>query len=181
MPLPAKAYDEYDNVLFCSSFSKSLVPGFRIGWVSAGKYHDQVQKLKYSENVSTNGLLQDTIGRFLESSHYNSHIKKLRHFAQSQVIKYRNAIRNYFPGEVKISCPAGGYSLWIELPANVNSLDLLRESLKSGIGFCPGQIFSASNHYQNYIRLNCCPLWTKRIDDSLQLLGKLVHSLGSKK
>jgi DNA-binding transcriptional MocR family regulator len=176
-PLPAKAYDTYNNVLFCSSFSKSLVPGFRIGWVAAGKYQAQIERLKFAENISTNGLLQDTIGRFLESGQYNAHIKKLRQFAQSQTTRYRNAIIGYFPEEVKISTPAGGYSLWIELPANINALEVQREALKFGIGFCPGQIFSASNHFQNFMRINCCPMWSIKIDGSLKTLGNLVHKI----
>ena len=178
-PLPAKAYDTYNNVLLCSSFSKSLVPGFRIGWVAGGKYHAEIEKLKFSANISTNGLLQDTIGRFLESGNYPSHIKKLREFAQLQVIRYRAAIQEYFPASVKISCPKGGYSLWIELPENLNALVLQREALKHGIGFCPGQIFSASDHYKNCIRINCCPLWSIKIADALKMLGKLVHALSN--
>lgn len=176
-PLPAKAYDTYDNVLFCSSFSKSLIPGFRIGWVTAGKYQAQIERLKFAENISTNGLLQDTIGRFLETGEYNAHIKKLRQFAQAQTTRYRNAILEYFPDDVNISVPAGGYSLWVELPENVNALELQREALKFGIGFCPGQIFSAANHYRNFMRINCCPLWSTKIEESLKTLGKLVKSI----
>jgi DNA-binding transcriptional MocR family regulator len=176
-PLPAKAYDEYDNVLYCSSFSKSLIPGFRIGWVAAGKYQQEIERLKFAANISTNGLLQDAIGRFLESGNYPLHIKKLKEFARSQVLKYRNAINDYFPEGTKISIPAGGYSLWIELPEQVNALNLQRDALKHGIGFCPGQIFSASNHFQNYMRINCCPLWSTKIHDSIELLGKLAQAL----
>jgi len=179
-PRPAKAYDIYDNVLYCSSFSKSLVPGFRIGWVAAGKFTPQLEKLKFSDNISTNGLLQDTIARFLESGNYNAHIKKLRKFAADQTSRYRNAILTYFPDSVKISVPAGGYSLWVELPPGVNALVLQREALKFGIGFCPGQIFSASNHFKNYMRINCCPMWNTRIDDALKTLGRIVKTIDQK-
>lgn len=178
-PLPAKAYDIYDNVLLCSSFSKSLIPGFRIGWVAAGKYQPLIEKLKFSSNISTNGLLQDTIARFLEAGNYPTHIKKLREFAEVQTLRYRNTIQEHFPVNIKISNPTGGYSLWIELPKKVNALVLQREALKHGIGFCPGQIFSASNHFQNFIRINCCPLWTVKIADALKTLGKLVRSLST--
>jgi DNA-binding transcriptional MocR family regulator len=179
-PLPAKAYDTYDNVLFCSSFSKSLMPGFRIGWVAAGKYMAEIEKLKFAENISTNGLLQDAIARFLESGTYQPHIKKLRQFAKQQTMQYRNAILNYFPEDITVTEPKGGYSLWMELPPNVNALTLQREALKFGIGFCPGQIFSASNHFQNFMRINCCPMWTTRIDDAFKTLGKLVRTIGNR-
>jgi len=178
-PLPAKAYDTYDNVLYCSSFSKSLIPGFRIGWVAAGKYQGEIEKLKFSSNISTNGLLQDTIGRYLESGNYHAHIRKLRQFAQAQVLKYKAAIQQYFPEDVKISIPVGGYSLWIELPEQVNALMVQREALKFGIGFCPGQIFSASNHFKNCMRINCCPLWSGKIAEALNTLGKIVRALSN--
>jgi len=176
-PLPAKAYDQDGNVLYCSSVSKSLSAGFRIGWVAAGKYQGEIEKLKFAANISTNGLLQDAISRFMESGNYNDHLKNLRLSVQEQVTKYRNAISKHFPEEVKISAPVGGYSLWIELPQTVNTLDLLRYALKKGIGFCPGQIFAASNFFQNFIRINCCPFWSKKIDAALKELGKLINAI----
>jgi DNA-binding transcriptional MocR family regulator len=176
-PFPAKAYDEYDNVMYCSSFSKSLSPGFRIGWVSGGKYHAQVEKLKFAANISTNSLLQDTIARYLENGHYQAHLKALRSGIQTQMGKYRNAIVQYFPEQISMSNPKGGYSLWLELPAKVNALELQRQALKQGIGFCPGHIFSASQGFSNFIRINCCPLWTNKIGEALKTLGHIVASL----
>lgn len=156
------------------------MPGFRIGWVAAGRYMAEIEKLKFAGNISTNGLLQDAIARFLESGTYQPHIKKLRQFAKKQICQYRNAILKYFPADVKVTEPAGGYSLWVELPENVNALTLQREALKFGIGFCPGQIFSANNHFLNFVRINCCPMWTTRIDDALKTLGKLTASIGNR-
>lgn len=176
-PLPAKAYDEHHNVMYCSSFSKSLSPGFRIGWVSAGRYHAQVEKLKFSVNISTNTLLQDTISRYLENGHYHPHLKVLRAEVQKQMCRYRDAIFRYFPESISMSNPKGGYSLWLELPPKVNALDLQRQALKQGIGFCPGHIFSASPSFSNFIRINCCQLWSNKIDDALRILGKITASL----
>lgn len=178
-PLPVKAYDEYNNVLYCSSFSKTLAPGFRIGWVSAGKYQADIERLKFASNISTNGLLQDTIGRFLESGHYATHIRKLRTFAAAQTVKYRNAILQYFPEGTQVSAPVGGYSLWIELPEKVDAMEVQRDALKKGIGFCPGQIFSASNHLQNYMRINCCPVWNTKINEALKVLGKIASAINN--
>ncbi len=107
-PLPAKAYDRNNNVLYCSSFSKSLSPGYRIGYVSGDKYHTEIEKLKFAANVSINTILQDVIARYLESGTYKLHLKKLRLTAQSQVLKYRNAIIQSFPAETRVSTPGGG-------------------------------------------------------------------------
>jgi DNA-binding transcriptional MocR family regulator len=172
--LPAKAFDEYDNVLYCSSFSKTLAPGFRIGWVSAGKYQSKIEKLKFGSNISTNPVLQDAIGRYLESGQYDTHIRKMRITLQTQMIKYVNAISTYFPKGIRLSIPQGGLSIWIELNENTNAFDLQKAALKKGIGICPGHIFSTSDFYHNHIRLNYCPLWNNKIENAIKVIANLM-------
>ncbi|WP_316751746.1 PLP-dependent aminotransferase family protein [Pedobacter gandavensis] len=176
-PLPAKAFDSTNNVLYCSSFSKSLAPGFRIGWVSAGKYHAKLLKLKFGSNISTTGLLQDAIGRFLESGQYENHLKKMRISFKGQVVRYTVAINQYFPKNTKISTPNGGLSLWIELPKEVDALQLQRKAITEGIGICPGHIFSTLTFFHNYVRINCCPLWNIKIENAIKTLGRLSQKM----
>ena len=173
---PAKAYDNHDNVLYCSSFSKTLAPGFRIGWVSAGKYHSAIEKIKYGSNISTNGVLQDAIGRYLESGEYDKHIRKMRLALQSQMLKYLGTISANFPPNTKLQVPQGGLSIWVELPAGTDAYALQKAALEKGIGICPGHIFSASDFYYNYIRINYCPLWNIKVEKAIKMLGKLVDS-----
>lgn len=173
-PLPAKAYDENNNVLYCTSFSKSLGPGFRIGWVSGGKYHEKIKRLKYISNFFTNGILQDAIGRFLETGLYDDHLKKMKISLQQNLARYITSINNYFPEDVKISTHKGGMSIWMELPVYVDAWELHRRALKEGTGISPGQIFSATNQYNNYIRLNYCPIWNTRVDKHLEKLALLI-------
>ncbi|TKC62388.1 PLP-dependent aminotransferase family protein [Pedobacter hiemivivus] len=173
-PLPAKAYDLDNNVLYCTSFSKSLGPGFRIGWVSGGKYHEKIKRLKYMSNFFTNGILQDAIGRFLETGLYNSHLKRMKTAMQQNLARYMDSINNHYPPDIKISTPKGGLCLWMELPAHIDALELQRRAIDQGIGICPGQIFTASNQYNNFIRLNYCLLWTPKIDKHLKKLGTLI-------
>lgn len=180
-PLPAKAYDEYDNVLYCSSFSKTITPGFRIGWVSGGKHHADVERVKYSTNISTNTVLQSAIGRYLESGTYHSHLKKLRVAVQQQTIRYRATISTHFPPGTNISLPTGGYSLWIELPDKISGLELQNRALRKGIGFCPGQVCSTSSTFVNYIRINCSHVYNNRIEQALHTLGDLVYALVKEK
>lgn len=174
--LPAKAYDTYDNVQYCSSFSKSLAPGFRIGWVSAGKYHQEIEKLKFGSNISTNTVLQDGIGRYLESGQFDKHIRKMRIAIQSQMVKYMNAVIEYFPSGAEIIAPQGGFSLWIALPSNIDAFDLQKAALANGIGICPGHIFSSSDFFNNYIRINYCPIWNHKVECAIKLIGKLIKS-----
>ncbi|MEJ5144516.1 aminotransferase-like domain-containing protein [Sphingobacterium sp. MYb388] len=172
--LPAKAFDTYNNVMYCSSFSKTLAPGFRIGWVSAGKNQSQLEKLKFGSNISTNPVLQDAIGRYLESGHYDSHIRKLGIELQGQMMKYLSAIATYFPKEIRLSVPQGGLSIWIELPENRDAFVLQQEALSKGIGICPGHIFSTSDFYHHYIRINYCPLWSNKTENAIITIGKLI-------
>lgn len=176
-PLPAKAYDEYDNVLYCSSFSKTLVPGFRIGWLSAGRYQAEVKKLKWAANISTAGLLQEALGYFMESGRYHTHLSSLRLDLQENLLRYQTAVENYFPHEVKLHRPEGGLSLWIGLPAGMDTLALQRKVLEQGIGICPGHIFTASPKFTNYIRINYGAPWNPRIDKALRKVGRTIDQM----
>lgn len=171
---PAKAYDKHNNVLYCSSFSKTLAPGFRIGWVAAGAHHVLLEKIKFGSNISTNGVLQDGIGKFLESGQYEKHIRKMRQNLQIQMMKYLTAVIKYFPKDIKVSMPQGGLSLWIELPETVDAFKLQKLMLDEGIGICPGHIFSTSKFYYHFLRLNFCPLWSFKIERAIKTIGKEV-------
>lgn len=175
--LPAKAYDQHDNVLLCGSFSKTLAPGFRIGWVSAGKYHRELEKLKFGSNISTGGVFQDALGRFLESGLYEKHLKKIRSELQRQMIRYINAISTYFPKQTAFAVPQGGLSIWLELPPGKDAYMLQKAVLNKGIGICPGHIFSASDRFHQYIRINYCPLWTFKVEQAIREIAVQIEKL----
>lgn len=172
--LPAKAFDSTGNVLYCSSFSKSLAPGFRIGWVSAGRFQKDIEKLKFGANISTNGVLQDAIGRYLETGQYEGHLRKMRIALQCQVARYTTAVHDFFPNGTRVTNPAGGFSLWIELPNSMDALQYQKAVLELGIGICPGHIFAVSGRYNSYIRINCCPIWTPKIESAIKKMGDLA-------
>lgn len=172
--LPAKAFDATGNVLYCSSFSKSLAPGFRIGWVSGGRFQKDIEKLKFGANISTNGVLQDAIGRYLETGHYEGHLRKMRIALQIQVARYTAAVHDFFPDGIRFTSPAGGFSLWIELPCSVDALQYQKAVLELGIGICPGHIFSVSGRYDSCIRINCCPIWTPKMEAAIKKMGELA-------
>ncbi len=177
--LPVKAYDNYNNVLYCSSVSKTLAPGFRIGWVSGSKFHKKIEKLKFGANISTTGVFQNAIGKYFESGQYPSHIRKMSISVQCQVNKYIDAIQKHFPSTIRIAEPAAGFSLWIELPKEIDSIELQREALANGIGLCPGYIFSMTGMYNNFIRINCCPLWSFKVENGIKKIGGLIKKMMS--
>ena len=154
-PKTAKAFDKHGLVLLCDSFTKTLAPGMRVGWTAPGRFKTQVEHLKFISSVGTPTLPQMTIAEFLANGGYDHHLRKLRRFYGEQVPRVTQAITRYFPEGTKVTRPAGGYVLWVELPPRVDSLELFRRALAEKISIAPGPIFSPKQKFQNFIRLSC--------------------------
>jgi len=176
-PRPAKSFDRKGLVLLCSSFSKILSPGYRLGWVTAGRFRAEVERLKFLANVANPSLPQMVVAEFLESGGYDRHVKRLRKTLAAQVDRVRQAIAKYFPEGTRISRPAGGYMLWVELPPNVDALKLYRAALAQNISILPGAVFSATNRFNNHIRINCGHTWSETFDRALLTLGRLCEKV----
>lgn len=174
-PYPVKAFDRKSLVLYCGSYSKVLSPGYRIGWVVAGRFQREVQRLKLITSVATPSISQRVIAEFLESGGYARHVKRLKAILAGQVEFVRQAIAKYFPQGTRISRPAGGYMLWVELPPSINALKLYRAALEQHISILPGTIFSPTGKYEHYIRINCGISWSEVYDKALLTLGKLCE------
>jgi len=174
-PRTAKSYDRKGLVLLCASISKILCPGFRLGWVAAGRYRADVERLKLVTNVSSPPLPQMVIAEFLESGGYDRHLTRLRTTLAGQVEMVRQAVAKYFPDGTRVSRPAGGYMLWIELPPRVDAVKLHRAALAEHISILPGLIFSATGGFKNHIRINCGMRWTPTVDRALVTLGRLAR------
>jgi DNA-binding transcriptional MocR family regulator len=175
-PKTAKTYDSEGMVLLCSSFSKVLAPGFRVGWMEAGRFRDAVKRLKFINTIASPSLPQRAIAEFIESGGYDRYLRSLRETLASQVQIYSRAISRYFPEGTKISRPAGGYVLWVELPQNVDGLKLYQAALGQNISIVPGAIFSATGQFRNHIRISCGNPWSESIDRALMTLGRLCET-----
>ena len=160
-------------VLLCSSFSKVLAPGFRIGWIEPGRYREAVTRLKFINTMAAPSLPQLVIAEFIQCGGYDRYLRGLRQTLSSQQQLYSQAAARYFPEGTKISRPAGGCVLWLELPKNVDALKLYRLATQRNISIIPGVIFSASGQFTNYIRLSCGFPLDDPIDNALRTLGKL--------
>jgi len=176
-PRSTKAFDRKDNVIVCSSFSKVLCPGYRLGWLVAGRYRAEVERLKMLTTIATSSLPQMVVAEFLETGGYDRHLNKLRSTLRLQVEGVRQAISKYFPEGTRISRPAGGFMLWVELPARISALKLYQAALEQHITVIPGSMFSATGRYRNYIRLNCGHKWSDTHDRALLTLGRLCDKL----
>jgi DNA-binding transcriptional MocR family regulator len=173
-PLPAKAFDQSGMVLHCSSFSKSLAPGYRVGWTSAGRYRQEVERLMFLSSLSLASAPQIAIAKFMQRDSFDQHLKQLRHTLRSQYVLIRNVIEQSFPAGTQLSVPKGGYVIWVKLPPALDALELYRAAINNGITVAPGTIFSRKKDLTHYIRLNFSHLWTLAIEQAVRDVGALV-------
>jgi DNA-binding transcriptional MocR family regulator len=176
-PMPAKAFDTQGLVMHCSSFSKCLAPGYRVGWVVPGRYAQLVERLKLTTTISTSVPSQIALGKYLQKGGYDKHLRNLRHTLLVNQIKFVEAIERYFPQGTCLTIPQGGYFLWVKLPDGVDALQLHQLATANGISIAPGPIFSAQRSFTDYIRLNYGHIWDAQIEAGLATLGKLVRQL----
>ncbi len=173
-PLPAKAFDTEGLVMHCCSFSKSLAPGYRIGWAVPGRYTREVARLKLTTTLSTPAPTQLALVDYLEHGGFDKHLRQLRQALATRLSQFTQAVARYFPEGTRATRPSGGYFLWVELPAGCDALALHRQALAQGISLAPGPIFSASRAFTHCIRLNYGHDWTERTEDALARLGALA-------
>jgi DNA-binding transcriptional MocR family regulator len=176
-PLTCKYYDTKGMVMYCSSLSKSLAPGYRIGWAIPGKFLAEVKQIKRIHNISSPTLTQAAIAHFLQNGRYEYHLKNLRKALHTQCLRYTQAIIKYFPEDSKISRPHGGFVLWIQLNKKVDSFKLRAEAMKHNISIVPGKIFSAGSDYNNCIRISFGKPWDDNADYGLMMLGKMIAKM----
>lgn len=173
-PLPAKAFDRAGIVLHCSSFSKSLAPGYRVGWTTAGRYRQEVERLMFLNSLSLTSAPQIAIAKFMQRDSFEQHLKQLRHTLRSNYVLMCNVIEQSFPAGTQLSIPQGGYVIWVKLPAVLDALELYRAAIDNGITVAPGTIFSRKKELTHYIRLNFSHLWTLAIEQAVREVGALA-------
>ncbi len=172
-----KAFDSEGWVMVCASYTKPLAPDYRIGWLEAGRFAETVRKLKFSSTVAESLLLGETVGAFLESGGYDHHMRALRRRYAAQVDAVRGLIARHFPAGTRATQPAGGFLLWLELPASVDSLALFHAALAERIVIIPGLLYSTGARYRHCLRLSCCYPLDERAGAALRRLGELACAL----
>ena len=175
-PMVTKAFDQKGLVMLCSSFSKDISPSLRVGWVVPGRFKNTIEWLKFTTSAATARLPQMAIAQFLESGGYDHQLRRIRREYANNVALLSQAVTKAFPSGTRVTRPAGGFVLWVQLPENVDSLELYALSLKSNITITPGYLFSPTNHFYNFIRLNAAA-WSYPIERAVRRLGELAFEL----
>ena len=174
-PIPLKAYDQRGMVLYCSSFSKTLAPGLRIGWVMPGRYRDRVRRLKLNLSIASPTLNQMVMAEFLKDGAFDRHLRKLRQAVKIQTANIAMAVVRHFPEGTKMTAPQGGVTLWIELAKTVDSLKVFQEARQQRIAIMPGSMCSTTSRYDHCIRLSCGFPWSESLAAGIQTLGEIVR------
>lgn len=174
-PPPAKAWDRDGWVLHCGSFSKCLAPGYRIGWVAAGRFAAQLGRHKLMSSLATALPSQLALLDFLQQRSFERHLKGLRHALARQQAAAIRAIEQYFPAGTKVTRPEGGYFLWVEVPSGADALAIHRQAVQHGIGIAPGHLFSADRRYAHHLRLNHGYPGDPRTEVAYKQLGEIVR------
>jgi DNA-binding transcriptional MocR family regulator len=178
---PAKRFDSNGLVLHCGSFSKTLAPGLRVGWVAAGRFASRIEHARWGTTSPGCVPAQCAIADYLEHSDYDRLLRKLRRdlaLLQAQTI---DAVSRYFPEGTSVVRPAGGFFLWVELPDGVDAMHLFNVAEANGIAIAPGAIFSCGSEFRRHIRLNYGRPWTPDVEGELRTLGKLARRVAAER
>ncbi|NOY13924.1 MAG: PLP-dependent aminotransferase family protein [Deltaproteobacteria bacterium] len=176
-PSCCKSYDQLGNVLFCSSFSKTIAPGYRVGWMIPGRYAERARDIKTTTNICTATPNQLIIAEFLRDGYYERHLRRLRTAVHQQMEALLLSLQRYFPVGTRAGFPEGGAAIWVELPAAIDAVDFFHRARQIGIGLAPGSIFSTQDKYRNFFRIGCCGLWNERLNEGIKRLGQLAEEL----
>jgi DNA-binding transcriptional MocR family regulator len=173
--VPSKAFDKNGFVLHCGSFSKCLAPGYRLGWIAAGRFTNDVARRKIESSLATSLPIQLGIAQMLKFGGYESHLVQLRSVLANQQAVALESMRRHFPPGYRVAAPVGGYFLWVECAASVDSLAVHRLALHSGVSIAPGPMFSARRQLRNFMRLNYGHPWSPAMDRGIRRLGEILR------
>ncbi len=167
--------DTQDRVMLCSSFSKTVAPGFRVGWALPGRQRARFLQLKRMTSLSTATLPQQVLAAYLGSGAYARYLRRLRQRLAETQQQALPLLAEVMPSGTRISQPEGGFVLWIALPASLTGLAFYEAALAEGIGVAPGALFSTSPAYDHCVRLSLNMAWSPRLEAALHTLGRIAH------
>jgi DNA-binding transcriptional MocR family regulator len=176
-PAVCRSFDRQGGVILCSSYSKVLTPAYRVGWMTCGRWMNEIERLKAAANLFSAALPQLTVAKYLESGGYDPLVRRMRRVYELKLQKMADLVLRYFPQGTRVTTPKGGFVLWVELPEPVDSLDLYHRGISFGISTAPGYLFASDRRYYNYVRLNAGMLSGEN-EWAIIKLGKIAEEQG---
>jgi len=175
-PASCKAFDESGIVLWCGSFSKTLAPGYRVGWVAPGRFTEQVARTKMYHSLYCNTITHEAVASFLANGRYEHHLRKLRGTLHQNSLQALRHIAEYFPQDTKVSRPQGGLCMWVELNKRVDTVDVYNQAIRHKISLAPGRMYTLQQQYNNCMRISCGQQWTAHTEAAFKVVGRIIRA-----
>ena len=172
-----KSFDTTGHVMMCGSFSKTVAPGIRLGWVDAGRWQAKVGVLKAATSGAQTAMLELAMADLLTQPGTEANFRQLRAAVAVRVDDAGCLIAQSFPPGTRVTDPPGGFILWVELPPEVDSIELFRACVAERIVFAPGTMFSATDRYRHCIRLGVGGPWDNAQRDGLRRIGEIASGM----
>jgi DNA-binding transcriptional MocR family regulator len=175
-----RSFDTSGHVMLCSSFSKTIAPGLRLGWLDAGRWQARVQRLKATTSGGQSPLIELAVAELLSQNGLEAGLRSLRQKMALRIEQARELIAESFPAGTRVTDPSGGFILWVELPAAIDSMRLYEAALDERIVVAPGTLFSASERYRHCIRLGVGGAWDEAARRALRRVGEIAGDLAQR-
>ena len=176
-PPVLKSFDATNDVILCSAFTKTVAPGYRIGWIAPGRHFLKTHALKVRTSVACPMLQQEVLAQFIRDGGYDHHLRRLRAALKTQAHQMADAVARWFPMGCRLSIPQGGLMLWIELPRHVDSREVFAMARLQHIGVAPGAAFSTTRRFDHFIRIQYGDPWSPQMEEAMRRLGGIVSRL----
>lgn len=173
---PIKSFDKAGYVINLGSFSKTFCPGLRLGWIVAEE--EIIKKyilIKQGADLQCNTLAQVFIAEYMKKYNLNDHIAYIISVYKKRRDLMLNAIKEYFPSDVKYTHPEGGLFTWCEIREDLDAAIILEEALKEKVAFVPGASFFPNGGKRNFFRLNYSNMNEEKIVEGIKRLGNVLN------
>lgn len=172
-PSTLRTFDVSGLVLTYSSYSKTLAPGIRLGWLAAGKFMQRAEQIKFSLGSTISPVYQETVNKLLKGSSYDRHIRSFRMQLAKNAYCAVNLLSDTFPSKTSILMPEGGYNIWVKMPDETDMDKFYKQCERIGVRFTPGYTFSFSGAFGNYFRLVFADKFSNKKMEAIKFAGQL--------
>ncbi|MBU1001992.1 MAG: PLP-dependent aminotransferase family protein [Proteobacteria bacterium] len=172
-----KTFDTTGLVATASSLTRTIAPGYRLGWLLPGRFKDQVLAYMAMTDSRPATPIQLALAEFLRKGEFEKHMKGLRAAMALSMARMQCEVGRRFPEGTQVSRPQGGFYLWVQMPSQVDSKDVFLRARDKGVVIFPGSLLSFSDTFKNCIRINCRGVWNDKIREALGVLGGIVTEL----
>lgn len=176
IPPPLAAFDRNGNVIHASSFTKSLIPALRLGYVVArGPLREWLMSLKRTSDLFSSTLMQRALFRYLDQGAVQRHWQRVSRIYRHRHTAMLDALEEHFPPEATWTGVAGGLVLWVGVPPGISVTALFDAALREGVSFVAGAAFFPEPDDQPFLRLNFAAIDEADIARGIAILGKVLR------